>query len=67
MGNLFIACSSSGTLLAGQQVVEAKSAAPLDAEREKHALQSLSKIVEKEIISAVDAMPADKFGVVCPD
>ena len=51
--------------MAGQQVVEAKSAAPLDAEREKHALQSLSKIVEKEIISAVDAMPADKFGVVC--
>jgi hypothetical protein len=59
---VFIACLSSVSLLAGQQVVDAKGAAPLDAERERHALQSLSKIVEKEIRSGVDAMPADKFG-----
>ena len=62
-----IACLSSVSLLAGQQVVEAKGAAPLDSEREKRALQSLSKIVEKEIISAVDAMPADKFGFAPTD
>ena len=64
---IFVACLSSVSLLAGQQVVEAKGAAPLDSEREKHALHSLSKIVEKEIISAVDAMPADKFGFAPTD
>ena len=62
-----IACLSSVSLLAGQQVVDAKGAAPLDAERERLALQSLSKIVEKEILSAVDAMPADKFGFAPTD
>jgi hypothetical protein len=64
---VFIACLSSASFLAGQQVVEAKGAAPLDAEREERALQSLSTIVEKEIISAVDAMPADKFGFAPTD
>ena len=64
---VFIACLSSARVLAGQQVVEGKGAAPLDAEREKRALQSLSTIVEKEIISAVDAMPADKFGFTPTD
>src|SRR5262249_55181216 len=59
---VFMAGWSSGSLCAGQQVVEAKGAAQLDAEHEKRALQSLSKLVEKEIMSAVDAMPADKFG-----
>src|ERR1700757_1534196 len=64
---VFIAWLSSGSLLAGQQVVEAKGAAHLDAEREKRALQLMMKIVEKEIISAVDAMPADKFGFAPTD
>lgn len=50
-----------------QQVVDTKNAAALDVEREKHALQSLLKIAEKEIIPAVDAMPADKFGFVPGD
>src|SRR6516165_4760476 len=50
---VFIACLSSASLLAGQQVVDSKDAAHLDAEREKRALQSLSRIVEKEITSAV--------------
>lgn len=49
------------------QVVEAKGSAPLDAMREKHALQSLSEIAEKLIIPAVDAMPADKFGFAPTD
>jgi uncharacterized damage-inducible protein DinB len=64
---ILIACLSSVSLLVGQQVVDAKGTAPLDAERERHALQSLSKIIEKEIISAVDAMPADKFGFAPTD
>jgi hypothetical protein len=55
---VFAACLSSATLLDCQQVVASKSAAQFDAEREKHALQSLSRIVEKEITSAADAMPA---------
>ena len=45
----------------GPQVVDTKNAASLDVQRQKHALQGLLRIAEKEIISAVDAMPADKF------
>jgi uncharacterized damage-inducible protein DinB len=52
---------------AGQQVVDTTHAAPLDAVREKRALQSLLKIAEEEIIPAVDAMPADKFGFAPTD
>lgn len=53
--------------LAGQQAVETKGAALLDAQQEKRALQSLLKIAEKQIIPAVDAMPADKFGFAPTD
>lgn len=52
---------------AAPQIVNAKNDASLDASREKHALQSLMKVVEKEIISTVDAMPADKFGFAPTD
>ena len=52
---------------AAPQVVDTKKDACLDAQRERHALQSLLKVVEKEIISAVDAMPADKFGFAPTD
>jgi len=48
-------------------VIDTKNDASLDAQQEKRALQSLMKIVEKEIISAVDAMPADKFGFAPTD
>jgi len=60
---------TSATILAhaGQQVFEPKDDAPLDAQREKRALQSLLKIAEKEIVPAVDAMPADKFGFAPTD
>ncbi len=34
----------------------------LDAEREKRALQILLKSVEKQIVAAANAMPADKYG-----
>ena len=52
---------------AAPQVVNIKDDASLDAQQEKRALQSLMKIVEKEIISTVDAMPADKFGFAPTD
>src|SRR5258707_6424578 len=60
---------TSGNILAqvGQQRVDAKEAASLDAEREKHALQVLAKLTEKVIVSAADAMPADKYGFAPTD
>ena len=62
-------CLISAAMLAqaSPQVADTKHAAPLNAEQEKRALQSLSQIVEKEIVSAVDAMPADKFGFAPTD
>src|SRR5215468_352943 len=64
---VLIACLSSASLLVGQPAIEAKGVARLDAEREKRALQLLSKLAEKEVTSAVDAMPADKFGFAPTD
>src|SRR4030088_2273918 len=60
---------TSGTILAqvGQQRVDAKETASLDAEREKHALQVLEKLTQKAIVSAADAMPADKYGFAPTD
>ena len=60
---------AAGNLLAqaGHQVVETKDAAPLDAQREKRALQSLLNLAEKLIIPGVDAMLADKFGFAPTD
>jgi hypothetical protein len=62
--SLLVLWLTSATILAqaGQQDFASKDGPPLDAQREKRALQSLLKIAEKEIVSAVDAMPADKFG-----
>jgi uncharacterized damage-inducible protein DinB len=60
---------TSGSILAqvGQQRVDAKEAASLEAEREKHALQVLAKLTEKVIVSGADAMPADKYGYAPTD
>jgi uncharacterized damage-inducible protein DinB len=60
---------TSGNLLAqvGQQRIDAKETASLDAEREKQALQVLAKLTEKVIVSAADAMPADKYGFAPTD
>jgi DinB superfamily len=52
---------------AAPQVVETKNASSLDAQKEKRAFESLLNLVEKEMISAVDAMPADKFGFAPTD
>ena len=60
---------TAGNLLAqvGEQRVDAKETGSLDAERERHALQVLAKLTEKVIVSAADAMPADKYGFAPTD
>jgi uncharacterized damage-inducible protein DinB len=62
-------CLTSGKIMAqsGQQRGDAKETASLDAEREKHAVQVLAKLTEKVIVSAADAMPADKYGFAPTD
>jgi hypothetical protein len=60
---------TSGSMLAqaGQQRVDAEDAGCLDAQREKHALQVLAKITGKAIVSAAEAMPANKYGFAPTD
>lgn len=55
------------TEMAAPQQHADKSAATLDAQREKRALQIFIKLVEKAIVSAADAMPADKYGFAPTD
>ena len=59
----------SGNILAqaGQQRSDAKETASLDAQREQHALEVFLRIAEKAIVSAADAMPADKYGFAPTD
>lgn len=66
---LLVLWLTSGAILAqaGQQRVDAKGTASLDVEREKHALQVFSKLAENAIVSAADAMPADKYGFAPTD
>jgi uncharacterized damage-inducible protein DinB len=60
---------TSGNILAqvGQQRGDAKETASLDAQRERHAQQLFLKLTEKLIVSAADAMPADKYGFAPTD
>ena len=58
---------SASLVQAGAQAVNAGTLAPMDAKQEKQALQSLLKLTERLIVSAVDAMPADKFGYAPTD
>jgi uncharacterized damage-inducible protein DinB len=44
-----------------------KSSADLDAQQEKHALQVFLKLGQTLIVSATDAMPADKYGFAPTD
>src|SRR6202048_3897344 len=48
------------TIPAAQERAD-KNAADLDAQREKHALQVFLKLGQTLIVSAADAMPADKY------
>ena len=52
---------------ARQQHATDKGAPSLDAERERRALQILFKMVAKIIVSAADAMPADRYGFAPTD
>jgi hypothetical protein len=60
---------AAGSLVAqtSREVVDTTQAAPLDAQKEKRALELLLKLAEKLIIPAVEAMPADKFGFAPTD
>ena len=65
--------NESGELTAPQAAVglahhhAEKEEASLDAKTEKRALQIFLKSIEKEIVSAADAMPADKYGFAPTD
>jgi uncharacterized damage-inducible protein DinB len=48
------------TIPAAQELAD--TGTDLDAQREKHALQVFLKLGQKVIVSAADAMPADKYG-----
>jgi len=54
------------TIPAAQERAD-KRAADLDAQREKHALQVFLKLGQTLIVSAADAMPADKYGFAPTD
>ena len=69
---MFVLCLVSGNILAqgGQQrvdTVDTKDAAALDAQAEKRALRTLLELTEKVIVSAANAMPADKYGFAPTD
>src|SRR5437016_6003035 len=60
---------TSGNLLAqvGQEHVFARDSASLDSAWLDHALQVFATLTEKVIVSAADAMPADKYGFAPTD
>jgi len=62
-GMVFVA--QTGTAVHQQQADQ--GAAALDAQREKRALQVLFKVAQTKIVSAADAMPADKYGFAPTD
>jgi hypothetical protein len=66
---VFVVWMAAGNLVAqvSSSVVNATGVVPLDARREKRALQVLLDIAKNLIIPAVDAMPADKFGFAPTD
>lgn len=54
------------TGIAAQQPGE-KGAAAVDAQREKHAMEVILKVVQAQIVSTADAMPSDKYGFAPTD
>jgi uncharacterized damage-inducible protein DinB len=50
-----------------QQRTGDKDTGTLDAKREKHAAQVFLTLIEKVIVAAADAMPADKYGFAPTD
>ena len=60
---LVLGLSSTNVLAqVGEQRFDPKNAGSLDAQQEKRGLQVLFKLTEKLLVSAADAMPADKYG-----
>lgn len=59
---LLLAWVSAGVAQTSAEKHAGNSGAALDAAREKRALQIFLKLVEQQIVSAADAMPADKYG-----
>jgi hypothetical protein len=59
--------SSANVLAQVQPRIDAKETASLDGEQEKRALLVLAKLTEKVIVSAAEAMPADKYGFAPTD
>jgi uncharacterized damage-inducible protein DinB len=55
------------TGMAAPQPHADQAAAALDAQREKRALMVFLKVVQKQIVSAADAMPAVKYGFAPTD
>jgi uncharacterized damage-inducible protein DinB len=71
---LLLACGStlaqtdrSDGKVIGAGLQAERGEATLDAQRERRALQILLKSVEKQVVSAADAMPADKYGYAPTD
>lgn len=54
-------------MAASEQLATSRNAATLDAQQEKHALEVFLKLETKLIVSAADAMPADKYGFAPTD
>lgn len=50
-----------GGSMAAAQINKVDNATALDPQRESHALQILLKLAQKVVVSAADAMPADKY------
>jgi uncharacterized damage-inducible protein DinB len=55
------------SVTAGPHQLAAKERASLNEQKEKRALQIFLKSIEKEIVGAADAMPADKYGFAPTD
>jgi uncharacterized damage-inducible protein DinB len=77
---LWLACTSSAPAQTNQPLVlvaqsttaqsqqhAENNRATLGAQQEKHAMQILMASVEKQVVSAADAMPADKYGFAPAD
>ncbi len=60
-----LSVTQTGTTVHQQQADQ--GAAALDAQRERRALQVLFKAAQTKIVSAADAMPADKYGFAPTD
>ena len=65
---IFVLWLSSGSIVAQSAGQPPDTKAPnLDVHAEKHALETFLKLTEKIVVSAANAMPADKYGFAPTD